>query len=151
MIRVDYWCANICLLYTGGIDNSVKLWDVKKIFEEQDSEGIVTTPINMWVNILLCTRPDFLARRDFSPIELMRSLMRQRRRPLPIWVQQKMFRWLSLAISLIWLGISLWNLLWCLITYISMCIYSNTEWLNQKFLQKFWVNLLVFCVLRKCV
>ena len=30
--------------------------------------------------------PLFLACRDFSPIELMRSLMRRRRRPLPICV-----------------------------------------------------------------
>ena len=29
--------------FAGGLDSSVKLWDVAKVFEEQDLEGLTTT------------------------------------------------------------------------------------------------------------
>ena len=31
----------------GGLDNVVKLWDVNRIFDEQDSEGVVNVPATM--------------------------------------------------------------------------------------------------------
>ena len=37
-----------------------------------------------------------------------------------------------------------------LFTFVSTYVF-NTESLNQEFFQKIWVNLLVLCVLRKCV
>ena len=40
------------------------------------------------------------------------------------------------------------------VVYLHLYLHNyvfNTESLNQEFFQKIWVNLLVLCVLRKCV